>query len=118
MPGARAMTARHHLPGGALAAAAYYTERVGTPDEISQDEAARLHGLRSRQVVNAALRDPGRFDGSRPTGRRAAAGGLAPAKTRTIRLTDAEVAAFIRKAGPRPWSTWLAEVGRKAAGIE
>jgi hypothetical protein len=40
------------------------------------------------------------------------------AKTRTIRLTDADLEAFERASGGKGWRAWLAEVGRKAAGIE
>jgi hypothetical protein len=120
---------RRILPGGALAAAELYTARLGTRRPLSMAAAGALHDV-TRQAVSDALRDPRRYAREVPAGRKPRAGAAARrqvtiafpafelhhARRVSVRLTDAELAAWQRAAGEQSLQDWVRSLPGIAAG--
>jgi hypothetical protein len=123
------MTHPRILPGGALAAAELYTARLGTRRPLSMAAAGDLHDV-TRQAVSDALRDPRRYAREVPAGRRPRAGAAARRQVTirfpafelrnawgvSVRLTDAELAAWQRAAGEQSLQDWVRSLPGIAAG--
>jgi hypothetical protein len=111
------------LPGGALAAAELYTARRDTRRPLSMAAAGDLHDV-TRQAVSDALRNPGRYAREVPAGRKPRAGAAARRQVTialadgrvSVRLTDAELAAWQRAAGERSLQDWVRSLPGITAG--